>query len=93
VGFIRLPSPLDIPKNLRLLPLFTSRPAGIFLREINPCFAPLFNLLRFGRFSRANGFGFHNEVALLLQMLSIESIRVSIRHAQVKIVEIREAAK
>jgi hypothetical protein len=62
-GFIRLPSPLDIPKNLRLLPLFASRPAGILPQETNQCFAALFNLLRFGRFSMANGFGFHNEAA------------------------------
>jgi hypothetical protein len=61
--------------------LFASRPEGILLQETNLCFAPLFNLLRFGRFSRANGFGFHNEAALLLQMQSVESIRVSIRHA------------
>jgi hypothetical protein len=30
----------------------------------------------------ANGFGFHNEAALLLQLQSVEPIRVSIRHAQ-----------
>jgi hypothetical protein len=75
VESIRHPSQLDIPKNPRFLPLFASLSDKIIAAGNKSVLRITFHYIRFSRISRANGFGFHNETALLLYAQSMESTR------------------